>query len=56
MSSRSRTNGLGLTLVRSLVELFGGEVYVRSGNGSGTTVHVTLPVTEKPERDPVVLL
>lgn len=50
-------SGLGLTLVRSLVELAGGEVYVRSGGrGSGTTVHVTLPVTEEKGRDPVILL
>jgi signal transduction histidine kinase len=50
-------SGLGLTLVRSLVELAGGEVFVRSrGSGSGTTVHVTLPVAEKEGRDPVVLL
>jgi len=49
-------SGLGLTLVRSLVELFSGEVYIRSGNGSGTTVHVTLPIVEKQGRDPVVLL
>jgi len=49
-------SGLGLTLVRSMVELFGGKVYVRSGNGSGTTVHVTLPVTETQGPDSVVLL
>jgi two-component system phosphate regulon sensor histidine kinase PhoR len=49
-------SGLGLTLVRSLVELFGGEVYVRSGDVAGTTVHVTLPITDKQGDDPVVLL
>lgn len=36
-------SGLGLTLVRSLVELNGGDVFVRSSPGAGTTVHVTLP-------------
>jgi two-component system sensor histidine kinase VicK len=35
--------GLGLTLVRSLVELHGGSVYIRSELERGTTVHVTLP-------------
>lgn len=36
-------SGLGLTLVRSLVELHGGEVTVRSAVGKGTTVYVTIP-------------
>jgi two-component system sensor histidine kinase VicK len=35
--------GLGLTLVRSLVELHGGNVYVRSVEGQGTTVQITVP-------------
>lgn len=36
-------SGLGLTLVRSLVELGGGNLFIRSASGAGTTVHVTLP-------------
>jgi signal transduction histidine kinase len=40
-------SGLGLTLVRSLVELYGGEVYIRSSQGKGTTVYVTIPAGEK---------
>ncbi len=39
-------SGLGLTLVRSLVELHGGEVSVRSAVGKGTTVCVTIPTGE----------
>lgn len=39
--------GLGLTLVKSLVELYGGDVYVKSSQGEGTTVYVTLPETQK---------
>jgi two-component system sensor histidine kinase VicK len=35
--------GLGLTLVRSLVELHGGSVSIWSQEGRGTTVYVTLP-------------
>ncbi len=38
--------GLGLTLVKSLVELYGGDVYVKSSKGEGTTVYVTLPETQ----------
>jgi two-component system sensor histidine kinase VicK len=41
--------GLGLTLVRSLAELHGGSVYIRSEEGRGTRVYVTLP--EMPETD-----
>jgi two-component system sensor histidine kinase VicK len=41
--------GLGLTLVRSLVELHGGSVFIKSEVGHGTTVHVTIP--EAPETD-----
>jgi signal transduction histidine kinase len=41
--------GLGLTLVRSLAELHGGSVYIRSEEGRGTRVYVTLP--ELPESD-----
>jgi signal transduction histidine kinase len=37
-------SGLGLTLVRSLVDMCDGEVSVRSDPGCGTTVFVTLPL------------
>jgi signal transduction histidine kinase len=36
--------GLGLTLVRSLVDMCDGDVSVRSEPGRGTTVFVTLPI------------
>ncbi len=45
----SRGAGLGLTLVRSLAELYGGSVHIESEEGQGTTVYVTLP--ETPEGD-----
>jgi len=38
-------SGLGLTLVRSLVDMCDGEVSVRSEAGKGTTVFVTLPLS-----------
>jgi signal transduction histidine kinase len=37
-------SGLGLTLVRSFVDMCDGEVSVRSERGQGTTVFVTLPL------------
>ncbi|WP_414562287.1 MULTISPECIES: chemotaxis protein CheB [unclassified Anabaena] len=47
-SSKTRTNpglGIGLSLVRYLVELHGGTVYVESpGEGLGTTIIVRLPL------------
>ncbi len=48
--------GLGLTLVRSLVEMFGGSIHIRSGSGRGTTVHVTLPARDSSGDDSVVML
>jgi len=36
-------SGLGLTLVRSLVELYGGDVHVKSSKEGSTTVFVTIP-------------
>jgi len=44
-----RGAGLGLTLVRSLAELHGGSVYIRSDEGRGTRVYVTIP--EMPDTD-----
>jgi signal transduction histidine kinase len=36
-------SGLGLTLVRSLVELYGGDVHIKSTSEGSTTVFVTIP-------------
>jgi len=47
-------SGLGLTLVRSLVELNGGEVSISSTVGQGTTVHVTLPIAPGGANEPVI--
>jgi signal transduction histidine kinase len=41
--SRHRGVGLGLSIVRSLVELHGGEVHIQSALGEGTVVTCTFP-------------
>jgi len=43
-----RGTGLGLTIVRALVEAHGGTVSVRSATGEGTTFHIELPFGERP--------
>ena len=35
--------GLGLTLCRGLIELMGGKIWVKSKEGSGTTVYFSVP-------------
>ncbi|MGB6133608.1 MAG: ATP-binding protein [Acidobacteriaceae bacterium] len=50
----SQTSGLGLALVRRLVESQGGQVSVESRLGSGTTFRFTLPyAVAEPDRHPV---
>jgi len=44
-STKVEGTGLGLTLVRNLVDMCEGEVSIRSERGQGTTVYVTLPFT-----------
>ena len=44
--SRHRGVGLGLSIVRSLVELHGGQVLIDSAPGEGTTVTCIFPVAE----------
>jgi signal transduction histidine kinase/DNA-binding response OmpR family regulator/ligand-binding sensor domain-containing protein len=46
-SGASGASGIGLTLVRELVVLMGGNIRVESDLGEGTTFVVTLPVTQK---------
>jgi len=42
--SEERGSGLGLSLVRSLTELHGGKMKIRSEKGEGTRVKITLPL------------
>ena len=49
MGSHHRGTGLGLSLVRSFVELHGGTVTIDSTLGRGTTVTCTFPL-QKPEK------
>jgi signal transduction histidine kinase len=44
-SSRPAGTGLGLSLVRKIVDLHGGRISVRSTPGAGTTITVHLPMT-----------
>ena len=43
--------GLGLTLVRTLAELHGGQVTIESEPGRGTSVHIDLPEWRAPSPD-----
>ncbi len=47
-SSRESGAGLGLALVKSLIELHGGEIHVHSRTGEGSTIECRLPLTTQP--------
>jgi signal transduction histidine kinase len=50
LGSRHRGTGLGLSLVRSFVELHGGSVSLESAVGRGTTVTCVFPLDHRAER------
>ena len=43
-SQKYRGAGLGLTLVRDLIALLGGEIAIQSAIGRGTTVSFSIPL------------
>ncbi len=50
LGSRHRGAGLGLSIVRSFVQLHGGRVTIDSAVGVGTTVHCIFPLRDRIER------
>ncbi len=46
-------SGLGLAIARSLVDLHGGSLRIRSTHGKGTIVRVHLPKTQTPIPEPL---
>jgi signal transduction histidine kinase len=50
LGSHHRGSGIGLSLVRSFVELHGGTVSIHSSQGEGTTVTCTFPASRAGER------
>ncbi|MFL6796517.1 MAG: PAS-domain containing protein [Xanthobacteraceae bacterium] len=51
LGSRHRGTGLGLSLVRSFVQLHGGSVTLESAVGRGTTVTCVFPIEHRAERE-----
>jgi len=39
--------GIGLTVTKQMVELLGGEIWVKSENGKGSSFYFTLPITNR---------
>jgi signal transduction histidine kinase len=55
MSRQQQGTGLGLPIVKALVELHGGRLEIESELGQGTSVTVTLPAVADAVVQPVLL-
>ncbi len=55
MSRQQQGTGLGLPIVKALVELHGGKLEIDSELGQGTSVTVTLPAVADAVVQPVLL-
>lgn len=47
-TTKKNGNGLGLAVTHQVVQRHGGEIFVESTPGAGTTFHIFLPLTEDP--------
>jgi signal transduction histidine kinase len=49
LMSEAAGSGIGLTIIKRIVELYGGKVWIDGAEGPGCTVQFTVPSIQKPE-------